>query len=434
VIENTELDNQVDAWMRARHDELVGFAQDLVRTPTENRPPTGDELAGQNVVSDRLAGVGGEIDRFTPDDVNGLRAHPAYYPTVAGRRRDFTNRPNVVATFRGRGGGRSVLFSTHIDTVPAQPFSWSLATPFGAEILEGRLYGRGSYDAKAALASQWFALRCIRDLSVELRGDVIIESVVDEEFGGSHGALAARMRGHNADIAFNTEPTNLDVCPAHRGGREAYLRITGAPGMAFAGETLADPVTALAHAINAMVAFNEERNHDVDVPEVYDDDPTLPLYFNQVGGGGTTYEETIGTPAECYVHFWAEVHEGTTAAEFDSALLDRVHRAFEGLGYPRERVGLEPTTRFLPGSSISVDHPAFEVLRHVYETLEDRPFHLRGAPFACDTYVFNLYSPTPALTLGPGGGGAHAPNEYVLISDLLDLARIYARFIVRWCA
>jgi acetylornithine deacetylase len=428
-------DAAIDAWISAHADELVELACELVRRPTEQTPPTGAERAGQELVAEQLATLGAEIDRFTPGEVPGLREHPAFFPTVNGAERDFTDRPNVVGTVRGSGGGRSVLFSTHIDTVPARPEGWTVADPFGGEVIGGRLYGRGAYDTKCALAAHVLAVRCLQALDVPLRGDVVIESVVDEEYGGSHGVLASRLRGHAADIAINSEPTHLDVCPAHRGGREAYLRIRGDSGMAFGGEELRDPVVDLARAINAMDAFNRERNARGPVPALYADEPGLPLYFNQITGGGSSYEEAIGTPEACQLHFWAEVHEGTTAEAFDGELLDRVRAALE----PHDpdaaaRVELVPTIRFLPGSSLALDHPALEVMRAAYDTVDGREFRLRGAPFACDAYVFNLHSSTPALVLGPGGGGAHAPDEYVEVADLIDLARICARFIVRWCA
>jgi acetylornithine deacetylase len=160
----------------------------------------------------------------------------------------------------------------------------------------------------------------------------------------------------------------------------------------------------------------------------------LPFYLNQIGGGGTTYEEAVGTPAECYLHFWAEVFEGTTGEGFDRALLARIQRELAAdPDTAGRRPELIPTIRFLPGSSMPLDHPALGILRQSYESLATRDFRLRGAPFACDAYVFNLYSPTPAVILGPGGGGAHAPDEYVLTADLVDLARICARFIWRWC-
>jgi acetylornithine deacetylase len=424
----------IDRWIDAHADDLIDLARELVRIPTENHPPTGDELAGQEFMRDRLRDLGAEIDWFTPDDVPGLREHPAYFPLINGRPREFVGRPNVVGTFRGGGGGRSVLFSTHMDTVPSGDAPWTTGTPFGGEIRDGKLYGRGSYDTKCAHASHLIAVRCLRDLGIPLRGDVIVESVVDEEYGGSHGVLASRLRGYNADIAFNSEPTHMVVCPAHRGGREAYLRFAGDAGMAYGGETQTDPVLALGRAIVAIKEFDRERNRTADVPVWYRGEPHLPFYLNQVGGGGDTYEEAVGTPGETYLHFWAEVYEGTTAQEFDTALLERVERALRAdPDVASVRPDLVPTIRFLPGSSMPGDHSALGVLEEAYAELGTRPFALRGAPFACDAYIFNLFSPTPALVLGPGGGGAHAPDEHVLIDDLVDLSKIEARFIHRWC-
>lgn len=428
------MDAEIDAWVSDHAGEIVAEAQALVRIPTENRPPSGDEAAGQRFVEERMRELGAEVDVFTPEDVPELREHPAYFPTINGARRELGDRPDVVGTWHGTGGGRSVLLSTHMDTVPAgDPERWSAGTPFGGEIVDGRLYGRGSYDTKCAIACHLGAVRCLRDVGMELAGDVIIESVVDEEYGGSHGVLAARLRGHNADVAFNSEPTHLAVCPAHRGGREAYLRLRGDAGMAFGGEQLTDPIVGLARAIVGLRAFDEQRNR-APAPELYADDPGLPFYLNQIGGGGTSYFEAVGTAEEAHLHFWAETHEGTTAEDFDGALLARIQQELDA--HPDtagQRPELDRTIRFLPGSSMALDHEALAVLREAYEGVDGRAFEPRGAPFACDAYVFNLHSPTPAVILGPGGGGAHAPDEHVLVDDLLDLTRIYARFIARWC-
>jgi acetylornithine deacetylase len=427
------MDAAIDSWLNEHRGELVTLAQALVRIPTENRPPSGDELAGQRFVEARLLDLGAEVDVFTPDEVPALTEHPAYFPTINGMTREYADRPNVVGTFRGTGGGRSVLFSTHIDTVPAgSAESWQHGAPFGGEIVDGRLYGRGSYDTKCALASHLMSIKCLQALGIELAGDVIVESVVDEEYGGSHGVLAARLRGHQADIAFNSEPTHLVVCPAHRGGREAFVRMHGDAGMAFGGEQLTDPVVGIARAIVAMNDFDAARNR-VSPPPLYEHAPGLPLYLNQIGGGGTTYAEAIGTPEETHVHFWAEVYPGTTDDEFDSGLMEAITHELDA--HPEtsgQRPVLDRTIRFLPGSSMPLDHPALPVLKDAFAGVSGRAFELRGAPFACDAYVFNLHSSTPAIILGPGGGAAHAPDEYVLVEDLVDLARICARFVWRW--
>ncbi len=435
VASGETLDNAIDRWVDAHADELIETARALIRIPSESHPPTGNEKAAQAFVRERLLGLGADVDWFTPDEVPGLREHPAYFPTVSGLQRQYADRPDVVGTFRGTGGGRSALFSTHIDTMPAGALPWLKGTPFGGEIVDGKLYGRGSYDTKCALASHLFAMRCLGELRVARRGDVIVESVVDEEYGGSHGVLAARLRGHNADIAFNSEPTHMDVCPAQRGGQNAYLRFHGDPGRAYGGEQLADPVLALARAVIAIRKFNADRQRSDAVPPLYRDNPEITFQLTQLGGGGTAFEEDMGVPAETWLHFWAEVYEGTTMEEFDEALMSYIMRELDAdPNTAGRRPELIPTIRFLPGSSMPLDHPALSTLRESYESLSLRPYKLRGAPFACDGYVFNRYSPTPALILGPGGGAAHGPDEYVLIADLVDLAKVCARFVSRWCS
>jgi acetylornithine deacetylase len=79
------------------------------------------------------------------DDVAGLKEHPSYWPG-----RDYHNRPNVVARRKGMGGGRSLVLSGHIDTVPLGLQPWT-RDPFGAQIEDDRLYGLGAFDMKSGV-------------------------------------------------------------------------------------------------------------------------------------------------------------------------------------------------------------------------------------------------------------------------------------------
>jgi hypothetical protein len=92
---------------------------------------------------------------------------------------------------------------------------------------------------------------------------------------------------------------------------------------------------------------------------------------------------------ETYLHFWAEVHEGTTAEDSDSQILERLRRELDA---HRDSYGqtpiLEPTIRFMPGSSMALDHPAVGTLQDAFVGLPGRQFEVRGAPFACDADVF----------------------------------------------
>jgi acetylornithine deacetylase len=424
---------RIDEWVTAHQGEILGFLSRLVQTPSEVCPPRGGELACQQVVEAAYREAGAAVDVFTPDEVPGLREHPAFFGTWDGMPRTFENRPDVVGLFRGAGGGRSFLLSAHVDTVSREPLPWTEAEPFSGVIKNGRLYGRGSWDTKWGIAVGLYAMKCLRELCVELRGDVIIESVVDEEYGGGHGTLAARLRGYNADIAANCEPTGMVVAPAHHGGGEWRVVVRGDAGMAFGDRQLANSVYKLARLIEAVHAFDVDRNANLKRPRFYESDTWLPAYTFQVGGGGDSYAQVSGIPRECYLIIWVEEYPGTDEATHTRQLTGFINDYlardpdFDGV-YPEYR----PTIRYLPGTSMDPDHAFFGVLAEAFKRCR-RDYEVAGAPLACDTFVFNLHSPTPAFTLGPRGGNAHAADEFVFVEDVIDLTRIYARTILAWC-
>ena len=102
------------AWLAAHRDDLVALVRRLVSLPSENRPPHGEEGGCQEYVVGYLRGLGIAPDVFEPDAVPGAIEHPAWWPGRA-----YAGRPNVVGRLPGRGGGRSLLFSGHVDVVPA---------------------------------------------------------------------------------------------------------------------------------------------------------------------------------------------------------------------------------------------------------------------------------------------------------------------------
>ncbi|MBL6960543.1 MAG: M20/M25/M40 family metallo-hydrolase, partial [Anaerolineales bacterium] len=122
------------------------------------------------------------------------------------------DRVNVVGILKGVGEGRSLLLNAHLDTVGVDGM---IIDPFGAEIRNGRLYGRGSQDMKGSLAAMMGAAKAFVDTGIELAGDLIITGVADEEYAsiGSEDLV----RHVSADGAIVTEPTDLSLCRAHRG-------------------------------------------------------------------------------------------------------------------------------------------------------------------------------------------------------------------------
>ena len=166
--------------------------------------------------------IGLEVDVFEPWSVPGVLDHPGWWPGL-----EYVDRPNVVGTWRGSGGGRSLILNGHSDVVPAGPRDLWTYEPYGGVIADDRIYGRGASDQKGGIAAMIMAVQVLSDLGVTPRGDVIVESVVNEELGGYNGTLACCVKGYLADAAIVTEPTQLEIVAATKGGQTYKATVPG---------------------------------------------------------------------------------------------------------------------------------------------------------------------------------------------------------------
>ncbi len=428
------LHNTIVEWVDAHRSDLIGLAQSLVRIPSENKQPHGNEKACQMFVAEFLRGIGCRVDVFTPHDVPGLTGHPEYWPG-----RDYTDRPNVVGVLTSQpdgpvglaAGRRSLLFTGHVDVVPTVgegKYGW-----WDGTVEDGRLYGRGSNDMKGGIAAYLMAARCVRELGLNLNGDLILETVVDEEFGGANGTLACRLRGYNADAAILPEPNNMLVSIAHRGGQQFRLfTCAEGVGMGFGEAVLPDPVTALGHLLAALDRYNQARQTRPK-PRGFEND-TFPLMpFAMRAGELLPWGTGEAIPQTAWVEFWIEIPPGVTEEALQAELRAVVAEAAETIPtVGRVTTRWEERTRFLAGSSMPEDHPILGVLTTHLAAVTGRAPDFGPAPFACDGFVFNLLSPTPVVILGPRGGNAHAPDEWVDLDDLVALTKVYALTAADW--
>lgn len=397
-------------WLGQHREDLIALTQALVRRPSENRPPGGEEAACQQYVAEYLSDLGLEPDLFEPDSVVGITEHPAWWPG-----RDYAQRPCVSASLQGSGGGRSLVFSGHIDVVPA--IGRGRYGFYDAEVVGGRLYGRGAWDMKGGIACYLHALRCLVECEVPLAGTVTVETTVDEEFGGANGTLACRLRRPGGDGAILPEPSGLAVCPATRGGIQFRLHATGGtPGMSFGTEPPPNALIGLAGIATALAKHEAERG--------------LPLIQMLLRAGEELEWGTAeGTPDGGVLEFWAEILPGTSEAELRAELRKAVARA----AVPGIQIEWEQRTRFLPATAIDERSPIVTAMVGALGEL-GHCASVETAPFACDAFLFNECSTTPVVVCGPRGANAHAPDEYVLTSDLHLLANAYVGLALGWCA
>ena len=197
------LETRVIQQVQAGFPGAIEFLQALVRQPSL----LGSERGAQGVVRQRLQHAGLEPEEWDLD-VAALQHHPRFGPLDL----DYSGRPNVTARWPAQGtGGRSLILNGHIDVVSPEPLANWVHDPWGAVVEDNWLYGRGAADMKAGIAAMLLAVEAVRGAGLGLCGDVILESVIEEECTGN-GTLACGLRGLRADAALIPEPMHLGAC------------------------------------------------------------------------------------------------------------------------------------------------------------------------------------------------------------------------------
>jgi acetylornithine deacetylase len=410
----------------SRAEQILEWTQALIRYPSENRPPGGSEGPLQGFLAAECRRQGWEVDEFSPEDVPGIRAHPLW---LAGR--DYgPERRNVVAVWKGTGGGRSVLLSGHADVAPFEPDDWKECRPFEPVLREGRLYGRGAADMKGGLAAAFWAMRILRELGFEPAGDLIFESVVDEEFASGNGTLASRLRGYRADLAITPEPTRMHLCAACLGAFLGRLTLTGKAGMAYMGKAIPNVVTGAARAIALFGEWQERwraRNAHPLFTEPGAELNTLLWKLTTEKPGEFTQ---MGTPLQAVISWIVWCYPGMTEETFyrefhafwrDQAASDPTLADFQ--------LALEKEFHFVTPWETDAHHPRVQDLVAAFAAATGAPPPIAGAAFSCDLGVMGAAGGMPAVMIGPRGGNLHAPDEWVETADILTLTEVFARLM-----
>jgi acetylornithine deacetylase len=421
------LPEQIREYVEGNRESLFQTLDELIRRPSENHSPRGEEAECQRYLALRLSDRGYDVDLYSPDDVDGLRDHPLCTPD-----REYPQRQNLAVRRRGLGGGRSLLLSGHIDTVPRGTLPWTREA-FIATREGNRLYGRGANDMKAGIAINLFVLEAIDRLGVALRGDLLLESVVDEEFGGVNGTLAGRLRGYLADAAVITEPSSLRICAGQRGGRTVHVCFSAKGGVLDSAQG-AGVIAQMTHFLNLLPRFAKQRKQNCEIHPLYAacEDP-VPVTVTKVTTGPWGTSEPITVPEECRVELYWQLMPGerqeNVDREFERWLKDVVESAPEVFAaMPHVSVAV----RWLPGSAISADTPLCQELAAAAERSLGQTPSIVGIEGPCDLFVFHEFG-MPAVLWGPTGGNTHGSDEYVDLDSMVDAATSLISFAYDWC-
>lgn len=424
-----QIEREILHYVEERRDTLLDILCHLVQTPSENTPPTGAERACQEYCASVLASAGYQTESYEPDSVPGVAQHPLFRPG-----RSYRDRPNVAGRLPGRGRGRSLILSGHVDTVPVGTLPWT-EDPFGARIDDGRMYGRGSNDMKAGVATNLFIAKAVTDLDLPLRGALTVESVVDEEFGGVNGTLAARVKGYVADAAVISEPSSLRVCPAQRGGRTAHITFETVNEGILSKSMEVGVADQLAWFLSMVPEFAAQRRRRAPVHPLYQHlDNPVPVSILKIHTGPWGMKEPMATAGTCRVELFWQTMPGESLEVVDAEFHAWMQSVIEA---KPDLFPLPPRVEFpivwLPGSATDSTGALVRELAACAEIATGAEAPVQGIEGPCDLFVFQQGFGIPAVLWGARGGNTHCADEYVESETVVAAAKALLLFVYRWC-
>jgi len=405
-----------------RHkDKAIQLLRDMVTIPSV----TGDEAAIQRFLNGYLGKIGLDVDMWETD-WEELKKHPGYRPVD----RSYEGRPNIVATWRGSGGGRSLLLNGHTDVIPVGNGEGWDDDPWSASIKDGRLYGRGSADMKSGVASHIMAVECLKAAGVTLKGDVLINIVIDEEVSG-HGTLDTVIRGYKADAGISGETSDLAVQPACIGRIWFEIEINGKPAgiqKRYEGISGIDLGNKIVKAVNDLEARRVATVKHPLYPNALD---SLPCMVGSFSAGN--YPSAF--PTNCLLKGSIGTVPGEDHEGVKQSLVDEIARAAADDPWMKDH---PPKVRFVgydaEASEIPVDHGIVTTVCRNYTEITGRQPVISGRQGAADTRFLNEYADTPTVIFGPGSTAImHSDNEYVSVDDYLTSIKVMALSILDWC-
>lgn len=324
-------------------------------------------------------------------------------------------RLNVVAVLQGNGGGRSLMLNAHMDTVGIE----GMTDPFSAEIRDGKLFGRGAQDMKGSIAAMLSAVRALTKGDIQLKGDLIFAAVADEE----HRSIGteALVKQHKSDAAIVTEPTDLNVCLAHRG---FCIFEVETKGRAAHGSRYGEGIDANMH-MGRILAELEKLSRNLLDREKH---PLLgppSLHVPLIKGGTELFIYSDGCKTS--------VERRTLPGETLEQLLDEIETIISRLSDEDETFNAQLKT-VIHRNAYEIS-PDADIVKTVTETVSrvlGRTPEYIGHQWWEDSALI-AEAGTQTVIIGPGGEGLHSSEEWVDIQSVVDLAKILTQTAIRYC-
>ncbi|MFD2131606.1 ArgE/DapE family deacylase [Pseudogracilibacillus auburnensis] len=413
--------NKIRNYIEQNKTALFKTIQELVQIETV----VGNEMVGQAYMKRKFAEIGLTIHEVAPD-YEELAKHEAFVDSEI----PFAGRTNLVGIHHGVGDGKSLTLHGHIDVVPPEPVGNWTVDPWGAEIIDGKLYGRGAADMKSGLIANWFALKTLIDLAYPITGDVQLHSVIEEEAGGGGGALACLEAGFRTDGYISTEPHHFNTTISHAGIMYFRVKVVGRTAHAGLAHHGINAISKMYKIVAALEELNELRAQNVKF-DLYEKGSGQSVHLNlgvlRAGDwvstvpGGAMLECRIGfIPGESRKEIKKLIQETVARAVVDDDWFKAHPPEIEWFGWTTEPWYQDPEHSFVQG-----------FLKTAGDVL-GRDVKIVGRASGNDARFTQYYNGMAGICFGPVGENMHGPDENVHLESVVEVVNVFANYIIDW--
>ena len=404
-----------------RKNELFRLLSDLIKINSESFSAYGNEEECAKYIHKLCLDMGLESELYSPLDIKDFTNHSDYMPG-----RGLENRYNVSATYKGKSDSNGLMIMGHTDTVAIGDVSKWDRDPLSGEISDGKIHGRGACDDKYALAASLFIIKLLRENGFVPKENLVFAAYSDEEYGGSHGALAAVLHDRCENIV------NLDceagiIWHCGTGGGEVKYN--------FHTKDIADSAEKCARAIGIVMdeleKFKANRCAELSANKYYKGTiiPETSLRYMGVKAGSDGSDLGDG-----FVYF--VYYTDKTKAEIDKefeALHEIIKERLDKIGVVGE--GFVPNTRFFHYVHTEPDSDEIKLLLECAKEVGAGEIQVVGSCLS-DLSVISKFGSSRAFGYGAGinfskVGGAHQPNEYIECDEFLGFTKTVAAYILK---
>ena len=327
-------------------------------------------------------------------------------------------RQNLTASIGA--GGNTLVFNTHMDTVPPGSSDNWKEPPLKLTRIGSDLFGLGSCDAKGSLAAMLAAFEVLARRAPSLGGRLVLQAVCCEE-SRARGTMAEVKRGITAAAAIVGEPTDLVPMIGHKGGLGLEIAVYGKAAHGSAPEQGINAISKMAGIVRSLDVLAS----DISARQ----DPlfgSASLAVTSINGG----QARNVIPDKCIIALDRRLIPGETpegARDEISKVIDREKGLDPSLVVSlEERIGIKPC-------SISPEEPIVKTAKESIAWVRGVKQEVAGFPATCDMWCLVEEANIPTLIFGPGKlSMAHKANENICADDLYEAAKIYVAVTLKW--